>query len=91
MNKSDLIERVAESTQHRKRDVEEAVNLIFRSMKEALVNEERIEIRGLGSFHVKLREARVGRNPKSGTQVDIPNRKIPFFKAGRELRARLNQ
>ena len=91
MNKSDLIERVAESTQHRKRDVEEAVNLIFRSMKEALVNEERIEIRGLGSFHVKLREARVGRNPKSGTQVDIPNRKIPFFKAGRELRARLNK
>ncbi|MEE2644487.1 MAG: HU family DNA-binding protein [Myxococcota bacterium] len=91
MNKSDLIERVAESTQHRKRDVEEAVNLIFRSMKEALVNEERIEIRGLGSFHVKLREARVGRNPKSGTQVDIPNRKIPFFKAGRELRTRLNQ
>ena len=92
MNKSDLITRVAESLEkHRKRDVEDAVNLIFGTMREALMNDGRVEIRGLGSFHLKLREARLGRNPKSGVQVQIPDRKIPFFKAGRELKARLNE
>ena len=97
MTKSELIEEVAKKftddsdIKIQKKDVEKAVNTIFDSMKEALVNNQRIEIRGLGSFKVKERDARQGRNPKSGEDVSIPDRKIPFFKAGRDLKDRLNK
>ena len=96
MTKSQLIERVAnkiaeQEQEYKKRDVECAVNALFDSMKEALMNDQRVEVRGLGTFRVKQREARSGRNPRSGESVDIPNRKIPFFKAGRELKEILNQ
>ena len=91
MTKSQLIEKVAESfSDYKKRDIELAVNTIFDSMKDALINERRVEIRRLGTFRVKHREARQGRNPRSGENVDIPNRKIPFFKAGRALKVQLN-
>ena len=91
MTKSQLIEKVAESfSDYKKRDIELAVNTIFDSMKDALINERRVEIRGLGTFRVKHREARQGRNPRCGENVDIPNRKIPFFKAGRALKVQLN-
>ena len=91
MTKSQLIEKVAESfSGYKKKDVELAVNTIFESMKGALVNEQRVEIRGLGTFRVKHREARLGRNPRSGENVDIHDRKIPFFKAGRALKIQLN-
>ena len=92
MTKSELIEKISQIfNQYKKKDVEKAVNTIFDSMKEALVQEQRIEIRGLGTFKIKEREARHGRNPKSGENVSIPDRKIPFFKAGRALKVKLNQ
>ena len=67
------------------------MNAVFDSMKEALVNDQRVEVRGLGTFRVKQRDARNGRNPRSGESVDIPDRKIPFFKAGRSLKLSLNE
>ncbi len=91
MTKSELIDKVAEQfPEYKKKDVERAVNVIFDSMKQALINDHRIEIRGLGTFRVKERDARNGRNPKSGEGVDIPDRKIPFFKAGRALKLKIN-
>ena len=78
MTKRGLIERVAEQTSHiSKRDTEIVVNTIFDSMKEALKRGERIEIRGFGSFQVKVREAREGRNPKTGEDVHIPAMLVP--------------
>jgi len=89
VTKSDLIEDIAKLDcvkKLKKKDVELAVNTIFDSMKEALVENKRVEIRGLGSFRVKERHSRLGRNPKSGNDVSIPDRKTPFFKVGRELK-----
>jgi integration host factor beta subunit len=87
MTKSGLIERVAELTPHiSKKDTEIVVNTIFDSMTEALKRGERIEIRGFGSFQVKVREAREGRNPKTGEEVQIPAKRTPFFKVGKELK-----
>lgn len=87
MTKSGLIERVAEQTPHiSKKDTEVVVNTIFDSMTEALRNGERIEIRGFGSFQVKVREAREGRNPKTGEEVHIPAKRTPFFKVGKDLK-----
>ena len=89
--KSELIDKVSrEFGGYKKKDVERAVNVIFDAMKLALINDQRIEIRGLGTFKVKERPARQGRNPKSGEGVAIPDRKIPFFKAGRALKLKLN-
>ena len=87
MTKSGLIEDVAQRTPHiSKRDTEVVVNTIFDSMVEALKRGDRIEIRGFGSFQVKLREAREGRNPKTGAQVHISAKRTPFFKVGKELK-----
>jgi len=73
-----------------KRDTEIVVNIIFDSMTEALKHGERIEIRGFGSFQVKVREAREGRNPKTGGAVHIPARRMPFFKVGNELKEKVD-
>jgi integration host factor subunit beta len=87
MTKSGLIEKVAEQTPHiSKKDTEVVVNTIFDAMTEALRRGERIEIRGFGSFQVKVREARDGRNPKTGQMVNIPAKRTPFFKVGKELK-----
>ena len=87
MTKSELIEKVAEKTPHiSKKDTEIVVNTIFDSMTEALKLDERIEIRGFGSFQVKVREAREGRNPKTGEEVQIPAKRTAFFKVGKELK-----
>ena len=92
MTKSDLIERVARHLPHiSKKDTELVVNTIFDRMTEALVNGRRIEIRGFGSFQVKVREAREGRNPKTGEEVRIPRKRTPFFKVGKELKERIDQ
>ena len=91
MTKSDLIERIAERNEHiSKKDIEVVVNTIFNSMRDALVEGDRIEIRGLGSFSVKTREARDGRNPKTGESVALPIRRVPYFKVGKELRERVD-
>jgi integration host factor subunit beta len=87
MTKSGLIEKVAEGTPHiSKKDTEVVVNTIFDAMTDALKKGERIEIRGFGSFQVKIREAREGRNPKTGEPVHISAKKTPFFKVGKELK-----
>jgi integration host factor subunit beta len=87
MTKSGLIERVAALTPHiSKKDTEVVVNTIFDAMTDALRGGERIEIRGFGSFQVKVREAREGRNPKTGEEVQIPAKRTPFFKVGKELK-----
>ncbi len=92
MTKSGLIEIVAERTPHiSKKDTEIVVNTIFDSMANALQTGERIEIRGFGSFQVKVREARDGRNPKTGQPVHISAKRTPFFKVGKELKEMVDQ
>ncbi|PIU58345.1 MAG: integration host factor subunit beta [Deltaproteobacteria bacterium CG07_land_8_20_14_0_80_38_7] len=91
MNKSDLIETVGKHLPNLStRDVEVIVNTIFDSMTEALAKDERIEIRGFGSFEVRVRKPRKGRNPKTGAPVDVEEHRVPFFKTGRELREMVN-
>lgn len=92
MTKSELIEVVARRMKDfTKKDMELIVNNIFESMKEALARGEKVEIRGFGSFKIKERKARDGRNPRTGAEIKIGPRKVPFFKAGKELRERINR
>ncbi|OGP82818.1 MAG: integration host factor subunit beta [Deltaproteobacteria bacterium RBG_13_65_10] len=91
MTKSDLVAKVADQMPHiSKKDTETIVNSVFESMAEVLKRGERIEIRGFGSFQVKIRESREGRNPKTGQVVSIPTKRTPFFKVGKELKERVN-
>lgn len=92
MNKSDLIEMLTKKLPNMAgRDVEVIVNTIFDSMTDSLRRGDRIEIRGFGSFEVRCRKPRIGRNPKTGTSVEVGERKVPFFKVGKELRERVNR
>lgn len=91
MNKSDLIEMLTEKLKSLSRkEVEVIVETIFDQMSQALTKGDRIEIRGFGSFEVRTREPRQGRNPKTGAAVYVNTRKVPFFKVGKELRERVN-
>ena len=93
MTKSELIEQVAEKIEGlTKKQTEIIVNAILESIKNALAASEnpRVEIRGFGSFKVKQRRSRDGRNPKTGMQVSIDAKKVPVFKAGKELRERVD-
>lgn len=94
MTKSELIEQVAERIEGlTKKQTEVIVNEIFDSISKALAGPDspRVEIRGFGSFKIKERRSREGRNPKTGTQVSISPKKVPVFKAGKELRDRVNR
>jgi len=87
MTKNDLIKKLQEELKsYSLRDVTYAVNIIFDSMISAIKRGERIELRGFGSFTVRKRKPRLGRNPKSGAEVKLEERKVPFFKTGKELR-----
>jgi len=91
MTKSELIQRIAEQNPHLyHRDVERIVSTIFDEVAEALARGDRVELRGFGAFSVKRREARVGRNPRTGESVHVSEKYIPFFKTGKQLRERLN-
>jgi integration host factor subunit beta len=91
MTKRDLIDEVNKRFPHlSRRDSEVIINAIFDSMVDALAQGDRIEIRGFGSFVVKHRRARQGRNPKSGALVSVAAKKVPFFKVGKELRLRVD-
>lgn len=91
MTKSELVATVAEArTDLTRKHAEMVVNTIFDSMKEALQSGDRIEIRGFGSLSVRTRASRVGRNPKTGEAVSIEEKRVPFFKVGKELRERVN-
>lgn len=91
MTKRDLIEEVAlQYPRFSRRDAEVMVNAVFDSMTDALAKGERIEIRGFGSFIVKQRLAREGRNPRTGAIVSVASKKVPLFKVGKELRLRVD-
>lgn len=90
MNKSELIEKLAEKSKISVLQAEEVVNLIFRKMKDAMVNGGRVEIRGFGSFVVKKYDSYEGRNPKTGEKIPVPPKKLPFFKVGKELKERID-
>ncbi len=91
MTKSELIQRLAEINPHLyQRDVERIVSTIFDEISVALARGDRVELRGFGAFSVKARDARVGRNPRTGASVNVARKFVPFFKAGKDLRERLN-
>jgi integration host factor subunit beta len=91
MTKSELILRLAESNPHLyQRDVEKIVATIFGQITAALARGDRVELRGFGAFSIKERDARVGRNPRTGDSVDVDRKYVPFFKTGKQLRDRLN-
>ncbi len=92
MTKSELIQRLTERNPHLfLRDVEKIVETIFEEITSALVNGDRIELRGFGAFSVKHRDARTGRNPRTGETVYVAAKRLPFFKTGKALRERLNE
>ena len=92
MLKSELIAKIAGANPHLfQRDVERIVNVVFDEIVEALARGQRVELRGFGAFTVKHRSARVGRNPRTGEQVSVGEKYVPQFKAGKEIRERLNR
>jgi integration host factor subunit beta len=90
MTKSELIESVANKLKLPKGKAELIVNCVFDSMELALRNGERIEIRGFGSFEIRHYKAYEGRNPRTGTKVEVKPKRLPFFKVGKELKERVN-
>jgi integration host factor subunit beta len=91
MTKSELIARLAELNPHLyQRDVERIVTTIFDEIALALARGDRVELRGFGAFSVKHRDARTGRNPRTGTSVSVAAKAVPFFRTGKQLRERLN-
>jgi integration host factor subunit beta len=92
MIKSELVQRIANRNPHLYlRDVEKIVNAILDEITGALSRGDRVELRGFGAFSVKHRDARVGRNPRTGAHVPVNEKTVPFFKTGKEMRERLNQ
>ena len=91
MTKSQLIQRIAEQNPHLyQRDVERIVSTVFDEITTALTRGDRVELRGFGAFSVKLRDARVGRNPRTGETVQVARKAVPFFKTGKQLRDLIN-
>ncbi|MCF6179021.1 MAG: integration host factor subunit beta [Geopsychrobacter sp.] len=90
MNKSELVEALSERESLTYKKAEQIVNIVFDSMADALIDNDRIEIRGFGSFMVKDYKAYMGRNPKTGEVIEVKPKKLPFFKVGKELRERVN-
>ncbi|GGC64213.1 integration host factor subunit beta [Chelatococcus reniformis] len=91
MIKSELVQRIAEHNPHLyQRDVENIVNAILDEITRALARGDRVELRGFGAFSVKTRDARTGRNPRTGETVDVSRKAVPVFKTGKEMRQRLN-
>jgi len=91
MTKSELIQRLAESHPHLyHRDVERIVGTVFEEISSALERGDRVELRGFGTFSVKHREARIGRNPRTGDTVHVAPKTVPFFKTGKHLRDLVN-
>lgn len=91
MNKTDLINKVAEATQMTKKDAAVAVEAVITTITEALSNNEKVQLIGFGNFEVKERQARKGRNPQTGEEIDIPASRVPSFKAGKQLKEEVNK
>src|SRR5215218_3035084 len=90
MTKAELVEDVAQAAELTKKDAERLVEIVFESIIETLNHGEKIELRGFGSFRVRERGARRGRNPKTGDPVSIPAKRVPYFKPGKELKELIN-
>lgn len=90
MTKAELVEEVARAAELTKKDSEVIVDEVFKNIIQALNRGEKIELRGFGSFRVRQRDARRGRNPKTGEPVDIPAKSVPYFKPGKELKELIN-
>ena len=92
MIKSELIEKIASENPHLfQRDIELIVNVVFDEIIAALADGQRVELRGFGAFSVKHRPSRSGRNPRTGEQVYVEEKYVPYFKTGKELRLRMNK
>ena len=91
MTKAELVDQVARTTQLTKKHAEIMVNTVFDSIVDSLKEGEKIELRGFGSFRLRQREPRKGRNPKTGDKVDVPPKKVPYFKPGKELKELINR
>ena len=91
MTKADLVEAVARATELTRGDAELLVEIALEGIVEALNRGEKVELRGFGSFRVRERGARRGRNPKTGAAVEIPAKLVPYFKAGKELKEVINE
>ena len=91
MIKSELVQKIADTNPHLyHRDIERIVNAVLDKVIRAMKGGDRVELRGFGAFSVKSRNARTGRNPRTGTAVEVVAKRVPFFKTGKELRERLN-
>lgn len=91
MIRSELLQALAqENPELRAEDVERAVDTFFEEIAASLSEGGRVELRGFGAFSTRFREARKGRNPRTGESVDVPEKRVPYFKPGKEMRARLN-
>ena len=91
MTKAELVEEVSRASDLTKKHSEVIVDTVFKSIVDALHRGEKIELRGFGSFRLRRREPRKGRNPKTGDKVDVPPKKVPYFKPGKELKDLINQ
>ena len=90
MTKADLVEEVARVTELTRKDSEVIVDTLFESVIKALRAGDKLEVRGFGSFRVRERNARVGRNPKTGAKVEVPAKRVPYFKPSKELKDLIN-
>jgi integration host factor subunit beta len=91
MIKSELVQKIADTNPHLyHRDIERIVNTVLGEVIRAMTEGDRVELRGFGAFSVKSRNARTGRNPRTGSAVEVVAKRVPFFKTGKELRERLN-
>jgi len=91
MTKAELVDEVARVVQLTKKQAETIVNIVFDSIVESLRAGQKIELRGFGSFRLRSRKSRTGRNPKTGEKVEVPSKKIPYFKPGKELKELINK
>ncbi len=90
MTKAELVDEVARVVQLTKKQAETIVNVVFDSIVDSLRAGQKIELRGFGSFRLRSRKSRTGRNPKTGEKVEVPSKKIPYFKPGKELKELIN-
>ena len=91
MTKAELVDEVARVVSLTKKQAETIVNIVFDSIVESLRAGQKIELRGFGSFRLRSRKSRTGRNPKTGEKVEVPSKKIPYFKPGKELKELINK
>ena len=91
MTRADLIEEISRVIEMSRKDSEVILEAILDGIARSLIAGDKVEIRGFGSFRIRERQGRIGRNPKTGVRVDVPAKRVPYFKPGKELKALINQ